>query len=148
MEEFNTLEKVKELFNNANCIGNENCYFVAYKDAAKKAGMVNGMDYPYDALLINQNENGIGAFYLNQDGIAFSYNLSKMHIDKSSYFFIKNEEIVSIKVKNWAIFNSKIKRIEIKVNGGKNHQLYANLQEKLFPYQIENFSKFAEKYAK
>ena len=29
MESFNTLEKVKELFNSVGCEGNENCYFVA-----------------------------------------------------------------------------------------------------------------------
>ncbi|MEI3396364.1 MAG: hypothetical protein V8R82_12095 [Clostridia bacterium] len=39
MESFNTLEKVKELFNSVGCEGNENCYFVALKDY-KKAKVV------------------------------------------------------------------------------------------------------------
>lgn len=40
MEEFNTLEKVKELFNKVGCIGNENCYFIAYKDMQKSSIML------------------------------------------------------------------------------------------------------------
>ena len=48
MESFNTLEKVKELFNSVGCEGNENCYFVALKDYKKaKSGVVGGMEYPY-----------------------------------------------------------------------------------------------------
>lgn len=146
MEEFNSLEKVKELFSKANCIGNENCYFVAYKDVAKNSGMVKGMEYPYDALLINQTENGLGIYYLNQKGIPFSYNLAKMHVDENTYFFIKNEEIKSIEIKKWALLNSKTKKVIIKLNNGKIHQLYANINEKLLPYQNENFAKFIEKY--
>ena len=46
MESFNTLEKVKELFNSVGCEGNENCYFVALKDYKKaKSGFVGGMEY-------------------------------------------------------------------------------------------------------
>lgn len=148
MEEFNTLEAVKELFNKVNCVGNENCYFVVYKDTSKNLGMVKGMEYPYDALLINQTENGLGVFYLQQGGVPLKYDLSKMSLDENSYFFIKNEEIKSITVKNWAIFNSKTKRIVIKLNNKKVHQLYANINEKLIPYQSEYFSKFIEKYSK
>ena len=31
MEEFNTLEKVEQLFENVGCKGNENCYFITLK---------------------------------------------------------------------------------------------------------------------
>lgn len=148
MEQFNTIEKVKELFDKANCVGNENCYFVAYKDAAKNSGMVKGMEYPYDAMLINQTENGLGMFYIKQDGIPFTYNLAKMKVDENSYFFVNNEEIKSITIKNWALLNSKTKKVIIKLNNGKIHQLYANLNEKLLPYHNENFPKFVEKYSK
>lgn len=71
-----------------------------------------------------------------------------MKVFTDSYFFIKNDEIKSITVKNFAIFNSKTKRICIKLNNGKKHQLYAKLNETLFPYQNDNFPKFAEKYSK
>lgn len=148
MEEFSTLEKVKELFNKVNCVGSENCYFVAYKDAAKNTGMVNGMEYPYDAMLINRTENGFGMFYLKQAGIPFTYNLAKMNVVEDSYFFVTDEDIKSVTVKNWALLNSKTKKVVIKLNNGKVHQLYANINEKLLPYQNENFTKFLEKYSK
>ena len=68
MESFNTLEKVKELFNSVGCEGNENCYFVALKDYKKaKSGVVGGMEYPYSGLLINATEKGLGIFYLNPE---------------------------------------------------------------------------------
>lgn len=148
MEEFNSIEKVKGLFEGVNCTGNENCYFVAYKDSAKNAGMVKGMEYPYEALLINQTENGLGVFYISQPGLVLTQNLAKMELVKDSYFFIKNEDVKEITVKNWALLNSKIKRIEIKLNDGKTHKLYAKLNENLLPYQNENFTKFVEKYSK
>lgn len=148
MEEFNTLDKVKELFNKVNCVGQENYYFVAQKDLNKNSGMVKGMEYPYDALLINQTENGLGIFYLKQKGIVFKTDLAKMKVDNESYFFIKNEDIKEIIVKKFALFNSKTKRLVIKTNDGKVHNLFANINEKLLPYQEENFSKFIEKYSK
>ena len=46
MNEFNELEKVKKLFEEVKCIGNENNYFIAYKDMQKSSGMVSGMEYP------------------------------------------------------------------------------------------------------
>lgn len=148
MEEFNTIDKVKQLFKNVDCVEDENCYFVAYKDMAKNSGMVNGMEYPYDALLVNRTESGLGIFYIKQDGIPWKYNIAKMNIDKKSYFFIKNEDIKSITIKKWALLNSKTKRIVIKLTDGKVHQLYANLDETLLPYQNENFSKFISIYSK
>ena len=89
MNEFNELEKVKKLFEEVKCIGNENNYFIAYKDMQKSSGMVSGMEYPYDGLLINQTENGIGMFYLNQKGIVLTQNISKMTLDKDSYMLFQ-----------------------------------------------------------
>ena len=52
-----------------------------------------------------------------------------------------------IKIKNFALLNSKTKRIEINTLDGKSHKLYANIEEKDFPYQKENFTKWIEKYS-
>ena len=145
MEEFNELKKVQELFNSVNCTGTENNYFVAYKDMQKSNGMVSGMEYPYDALLINQTEKGIGMFFLIQGGIVLTQKLEKMKLDKESYIFIKNEKIDSVKIKKYAILNSKIKRICIDTED-KSYKLFAKLYEKDIPYQTENLSKFIEKY--
>ena len=135
MEEFNELKKVQELFNSVNCTGTENNYFVAYKDMQKSNGMVSGMEYPYDALLINQTEKGIGMFFLIQGGIVLTQKLEKMKLDKESYIFIPNEKIDSV----------KIKRICIDTED-KSYKLFAKLYEKDIPYQTENLSKFIEKY--
>ncbi len=149
MNEFNTIEKVKELFESINALGSDNIYFVACQDKQKVSGMVAGMEYPYDGLLINDNEKGITMFYLKANalsGLITLSNPSKMTLDKDQHIFIPVENIKEIKIKKFALLNSKTKRIEINTIDGKSHKLYANIEEKDFPYQNENFAKFIEKY--
>ena len=149
MEEFNTIEKVKELFESVGGLGNENLFFVTCQDKQKVSGAVAGMEYPYDGLLINASEKGIGMFYLKGSALSGLITLSspsKMTLDKQNYIFIPSENIGNIVVKNFALLNSKTKRLEINTTDGKSHKLYANLEEKDFPYQKENFAKFMEKY--
>ena len=149
MEEFNTIEKVEKLFEGVNGLGSSNAFFVASKDKEKSNGMVSGMEYPYDGLLINANEKGIGMFYLKSGALSGLITLakpSKMTLDKESYIFIPTDNIGEIKIKKFALLNSKTKRIEINTLDGKCHKIYANVEEKDFPYQKENFAKFIEKY--
>ena len=149
MEEFNTIEKVKALFESVNGLGNENLFFVTCQDKQKVSGMVAGMEYPYDGLLINANENGIGMFYLKAGALSGLITLatpSKMKLNKEKYVFISKDNIKEIKVKNFALLNSKTKRIEINTVDGKSHKLYARIEEKDFSYQKENFIAFIEKY--
>lgn len=148
MEEFNTIEKVKELFESVDAWGSENLFFVTCQDKQKVSGMVAGMEYPYDGLLINASEKGIAMFYLKAgalSGLVTLANPSKMTLDKQNYLFIPNDNIKDIKVKNFALLNSKTKRIEINTLDGKSHKLYARIEEKDFPYQKENFTKWIEK---
>ncbi len=148
MEEFNTIEKVEELFKSINGVGKDNAYFVACKDLQRSSGMVSGMEYPYDGLLINANENGIYFFYLQQKGLMLTQSVSKMNLDVEKYEFIPNDNIKEIVIKNYALFNSKVKRIDINTNDKKSYKLFAKLEEKDFPYQNDNFTKFLEKYSK
>ena len=77
MESFNTLEKVKELFNSVGCEGNENCYFVALKDYKK-----------YSYIVSNDEKGIIEAFrYIENKG----KQIGKTHID----YEYKNEEIIN-----------------------------------------------------
>jgi hypothetical protein len=111
--------------------------------------MVAGMEYPYDGLLINSNEKGITMFYLKASSLSGLITLSspsKMTLDKENYIFIPTDEIKEIKIKKFALLNNKTMRLEINTVSGKSHKLYANLEEKDFPYQKENFAKFMEKY--
>lgn len=149
MEEFNTTEKVRNLFENVEGWGSENLFFVTCQDKQKVSGMVAGMEYPYDGLLINASEKGIAMFYLKASALSGLITLataSKMTLDKQNYVFIPINNIKDIKIKNFALLNSKIKRIEINALDGKSHKLYAKIEEKDFPYQKDNFTKFIEKY--
>ena len=151
MEEFNTIEKVKELFESVGGLGNENLFFVTCQDKQKVSGAFAGMEYPYDGLLINASEKGIGMFYLKGSALSGLITLSspsKMTLDKQNYIFIPSENIGNIVVKNFALLNSKTKRIEINTTDGKSHKLYAKLDENGFPYHKENFAKWISKYSK
>lgn len=148
MEEYNTLEKVRELFASVNCVGAENCYFALMKNMSKYSGMLDGMEYPYMALLINQTENGIGFFYLIQPKLSLRVLLKDLVVSRESFTFLKNEDIESITVKNYALLNKKTKSVTIKTKDKKTHHLYAKLLDDTLPYHNENFGRFVEKYSK
>lgn len=149
MNEFNTIEKVEELFKSINALESDNTFFVACQDKQKVSGAVAGMEYPYDGLLINDTKKGITMFYLKAGALSGLFTLSnpsKMTLDKENYIFIPKDDIKEIKIKKFALLNSKTKKIEINTMDGKSHKLYANVEEKDFPYQKDNFAKFIEKY--
>jgi len=147
MASFNNLEEVKKLYESVNGLESENNFFVGIKDARKNAGVAKGMEYPYTGLLINYTENGLGVFYLDQPGIALSFKLNKMSVKEDSYFFIKNEDIESITVKKFALLNSKVKTVYIKLKNGKEHIIDVKLEEPDYPYHNSGFSKFLAKYS-
>ncbi len=148
MDEFNTLEKVKKLFEEQNCIGKENNYFVLMKDYRKYSGLVSGMEYPFWALLVNQTEDGIGFFYLVQPKISLKVDLKNLVVNKDSFTFLKNEYIASIEVKKFALLNKKLKSVVIKTKDRKKYYLYAKIDDDSLPYQNENFARFIDKYSK
>lgn len=147
MEKFDTLEQVQELYKKVNGLEEVNNFFLGVKNTRKNSGMVNGMEYPYNGLLINFTENGLGVFYLDQPGLGLTLKLSKMNVKEDSYFFIKNEEIESIVVKKFALLNNKIKTVYIRLKNGKEHIIDVKLDEPDYPYHNSGFSKFLEKYS-
>ena len=150
MEEFNTIEKVKALFESVDGLGDQNLFFVTCQDKEKVSGAAAGMDYPYDGLLINATEKGLVMFYLKAGALSGMISLaspSKMSLDKENCIFIPAENIDKITVKKFALLNSKVKRISIDTRDGKSHKLYARVDEKDFPYHKDNFNAFIEKYA-
>lgn len=152
MDEYNTLEKVKELFESVNCVGAENCYFALMKDSAKYSGFLDGMEYPYTALLINQTESGIGFFHLIQPNLSLRtlalVHLKDLVVNRKSFTFLKNEDIKSITVRNFALLNKKAKSVTIKTKDKKTHYLCAKLEDDTLPYHNENFRRFVERYSK
>ena len=161
MNEYNTLEKCLELFKSVNCIGKENLIFFAYKDTAKATkpsmlggavgafagGMVNGAEYPYDGLLINKTEKGIGMFMVKQPGIPFTYKLEKMELQKDNFIYYDNKDIKDIKIKKFALLNNKKKSIFITTSDKKKYILCADIDEPRLPYHNDNFYKFIEEYS-
>jgi len=148
MEEFNTLEKVQNLFEEKGIKKDNNIYLALLKDARKYSGMISGMDYPYSGLLLCINDDGIGYFYLNQPKFSLRVLLEKLVVDKNSYNYINNENIKDIEVKKFALLDKKRKELIIKTNDKKTHYLYGSVEDSLLPYHNENMSKLIEKYEK
>lgn len=161
MKEFDTFEKVQNLFRKLNLDGENNNYFIAYKDIPKQVGLVggavggmvqgmaHGMEYPFDAVLINNTEKGIAMILLTVEGITWNFvKLEKLHVKDNEFIFIKNEDIENITIKKFALLNSTKKKIIIKTKNKKVYSLYANINEPLLPYHNENFNEFIKKYEK
>ena len=90
-------------------------------------------------------------FYLKGSALSGLFGLSnpsKMTLERDKYIFIPSENIKEVIIKKFALLNKKTKRIEINTFDGKSHKLYANIDEKDFPYHKDNFAKFMEKYSK
>ena len=149
MEEFNTKEKVLELFAKGGCLGNENCCFIACKDSSRaESGLLGGMNYPYDGVLINKTENGIGMIFLRFiKPIFLKTDITNFAISGYPCEFIPNSEIRQIKVKNASIVRKNSKSLIIKT-GNKKHCLVVNLDEPLLPYHNADFAQFMSQYAK
>lgn len=158
MEEFNTYEKALALFTSVGGNGAYNNIFIAFKDTTSNAGlyggavgafaagMVNGMKYPFDGLLINQTEKGIGMFYLKQPKkMALTYKMSDMVLEKENFIFISSDNIKKIEVKKFALLNSKKKKVTIETNDEKKYKLVVSVDEKLIPYHSEYFARFMDK---
>lgn len=169
MEEFNTLEKVENLFRSINGIGYRNCYFICYRNttkdgmkygafgavggavgavAALSTGLMDGMKKDSDGYLINYTENGLAIIPLDATGVMLTLTPAKLKPNLNACFFLKNEEIESIVVKKYNIFNSGTKKIIITTKNNQKLNLIARVTEKLIPYQKENITIFAETYKK
>lgn len=165
--DFKTNDGVVNIFRNLNCLGMDNCFFVTFRDtnseafkygafgaiggaigaaAAFSEGMVQGMQN-YDGLLINQTENGLGIIPLTTQGVQLVLSPDKMVANTDRFFFIPNQYIASISVKNFNIFNKKTQKVRITLTDGTEFKLLAHVSEKNIPYQQMNFAKFMGKYS-
>lgn len=145
---YNTLDKVKKLFDDKNYQGNNNIYILMNKDPRKHNGLVGGMEYPYMALLLNISDAGIGYFYLNFTKLlTVKKGYDNLNIYLDSYNFIPNDSILSVEVKKF-IFNKKKIQLIIKTKDKKVHYLFDNLENDAIPYYNENMLKLIEKYSK
>ena len=148
MEQFNTIEKVEEIFEKHGCKGKENVYDVLFKDTRKYSGMIKGAEYPFDALLVDFTDEGIGFFYLAPAKFSLKVTLEKLEIKEDTYTFIKYEDIKSIVVKKFAPLNKKVKSVIIKTNNKKEYYLYGRVNDDKIPYHNKMFDKIIETYSK
>lgn len=109
MEEFATLEKVKELFEKVDFIGEENCFIYALTNTQKPApsgllgGMVAGMEAAqknrgWSGYLINKTEKGIGLIPLKSKS-TFVIKPENMIPQLDKFILIDNDNIESVKIK-------------------------------------------------
>lgn len=103
MEEFNTKEKVEELFGSVNGLGESNCIFLCFIDTNREglkygalgalggvvggaiagavafsSGLVDGMNRKSDGYLINWTENGLGIIPLDATGVMLTLTPAKI----------------------------------------------------------------------
>ena len=167
---FRTNDGVMEIFRSLNGIGNENCFFMTYKenkvDGAKYGalgamggaiggafaaatavanGILEGIEGS-DGLLINMTENGLGMVPLNFNGVPLTLNPEKMSPVLDKYVFVANEDIEQIIVKNYSFLCKKNQKVIIKLKNGKVLNQFAHKVEKNVPYHEANFIKFMNKY--
>ena len=163
--DFKTNEGVMELFRSVNGIGNDNCFFVTFKNTNREGmkygalgvvggtlgaaasfatGVLDGIE-GYDGLLINQTEKGLGIIPLKKNGMQLVLSPEKMEPEIESYVFVPNEQVEGIEIKNFNIFNKKTKKVNIKFKEKTLYQL-AHVAEKGIPYQEANFAKIMQLY--
>lgn len=168
--DFLTNDQAYSLFELVEGLGMQNNYFVAMRDTAKDgvaygvaggagaiAGAIaaNAMDkknalanVAFDGLLINDTEAGLGIIPLVNKGMVMSFNPSKMTAKPNRYFFIPNEAIKEIIVKNYNILNPKVKRFEVKLADGTKISVLLRAKEKDVAYQSNAIEKLMAKYGK
>ncbi len=163
MTQFSTYENALGLFRSVNCAGNVNNIFIAYKNtstAGSAFGAVGGMVAAMadaasqnvfrsnDGFLFNQTDYGIGVIPLKAVKALLTYTPDKFEPDMSKFFFFRYEDIQSLEVKNFNIFNKKIQAINLVLNNGVKGNLMAPVSDKHLPYQQQCFANFCANYKK
>ena len=163
MTQFNTYENALGLFRSVNCAGSVNNIFIAYKNTSSAAGAfgaVGGMVAAIadtasqnvfrtsDGFLFNQTDYGIGVIPLKAVKALLTYSPDKFEPDMSKFFFFRYEDIQSLEVKNFNIFNKKIQAINLVLKNGTKGNLMAYVADKKLPYQEQCFANFCSVFKK
>ena len=110
-------------------------------------GTLEGID-KHDGYLLNSTEEGIAIIPMDYKGVMMTINPSKMVPVLEKAVFVSNEGIESIVAKNYNIFNSKVKTVNMVFKDETKLCLIVKAVEKDIPYHQDNFNKFFEKYKK
>ena len=163
--DFKTIDGAMEIFKSLDCIGNENCIFVTFKNTNREGfkygalgavggvvgaaasfsnGMLEGIQ-GFDGMLINLTETGLGIIPLKSKKIQLTLKIDNMEPLLDRFVFVANENIESIIIKNFSFLNKKTKKVKIKLKDGMVLHQLARVVEKSIPYQEGNFSRFMDK---
>ena len=102
----------------------------------------------YAAMIINVNEYGFGFIPLVDEKHSIVPKLDNCIPVMNNFVFVNKQYIESVSVKKLTIFNPRIKKIDIKIQGGIVFHLTANMQEKQIPYQKDAMNAFVSMYGK
>lgn len=167
MTDYKILQQAQAMFAQNNCIGADNCIFVAAKDTQSQ-GMQAGLrgtmglagkaiaggmasadalyHLAYDGLLLNLTERGLGIIPLLNQGFNLNGDLAKMTAVAENFLFIDMNAIEEINVKDYSFLNRKVKTVRFFLKNGQKIQVLAKVAEKMIPYQEANFARFMAKY--
>lgn len=169
IEDWNSYEKALSWFEQANCKGEENCVFHAYRDLGKHilashligevAGdiaefasriafneidkMLNDLEN-YLYYLVNETEKGIAIIPIESNGL--SYKKAKPLPEKC--VFIPKEAIQKIQLKNYTLFYKSAQNLIIRATGVPEIRINVNVKDRFLSFQEENFKRFMKKYKK
>lgn len=174
MEQFDSLEKIKNLFKQASGEENLNAdYIVSVIDRNNNAaivggvlggavggaiagaiaatasfsnGVLQGMDKPCDGFLIMQTDEGIGLIPLVRNGIAWVNAYAKMQPYVNNYVFIRNEDIKEVRIRS-ANFGAA-KKITFVLNNKDKIQVLSFKRDRYLSFQKECIEKFCARYTK
>lgn len=117
-------------------------------ERSDKDNMINnslGID-DFDGLILNKTESGLGIIPLINQGSKLITKLDNYVPNINKFVFVNNNYIESINVKKLTMFSSKCQRLTIRIQGGVEFNLTANMTEKQIPYQSEYMTKFVNMY--
>ena len=175
MDDFKTLDGAMELFKQVGALGSTNNIFMTLRDTNRdgmKIGMAAGVaagmavafgagafvlrgnaealfNDNFDAILINQTESGFGFIPMHSKKAVLTLaKIENLEPALNEYAFIPYDAIAEVKVKNYSFANKKVQTVKIKLDDKHVLHLLARKQEKLLPYQQENYAKIMSQYGK
>ncbi len=152
---YNTIEGAYQLFNSVNCLGQNNCIFLARINinAGAVGGLLGGivaqMDadekYKCDAFLINQTERGIALIPL-VSSTGLSVSIKNLQPNLQGTVFIDQSYVQNVVIKRAFFISAVNKVVKITLTTGFVYDLIVYTNEKNLPYQKSEFARFVSMY--
>ena len=93
---------------------------------------------PYDVLLINITENGIGMIPAFVDGFKKVIKENNVTFNFNNFIFIRNEFIGNLEVVKSSYYGKKAKLVRLYLKNGIIFDLASNIKEKYIQYQEQS----------